>query len=397
MSKITKDSPFFIIFLAMLGALPPFAIDTYLPAVPQIAHYFHVSTNTITLTITTYFIGFSFGMLIWGLISDRFGRKNTLLLGILCYIISTLACTITHSFLTFKVMRFFQGFSDSSGAIISISIARDCFNGVKLKRILSSIIMIMMTAPIVAPVIGSSLIYLTSEWKNIFHFLTLYGLILLIAITLLEETLTIKNRSQNILSGLKLYFLHLTNYRLIIYSIISGLCFSAIFSFIGSSSLIFIISLSLSYTSYCTLFAINILGIILANFVLKNKLLNTSLEKITIIGMSSCFIGIFVCILSYNYINNAYLFALGLPIITFGFALTSTTIQSQSLNSVSYGFGAASAISSSIKFILAGISNYYMSFFAYNKVVNHLSIQQLVIAIIVIISIFLMRKRLYKN
>ena len=397
MPKISHNNRVFIILLAMLGALPPFAIDTYLPAIPQIAKYFNVSPNEITITISTYFIGFSIGMLVWGLISDRFGRKKPLFIGITLYIIATLGCSATQSLDTFKVMRLLQGFSDSSGAIISMAIARDCFSGIKLKQTLSSIIMIMMSAPIIAPIIGSTIIYYTQDWKLLFHFLTIYGCILLLFLFCLDETLKHKNRSKKLISGINYYISHIKNYRFIILSLISGLSFAAIFSFIGSSGIIFISAFSTGYLSYCVLFGTNILGIIFANFLTKNKFLNVKTEKIVLFAMSLCFIGITFSLFVNEYVHNVILFTIGLTTITFSLALMMVNIQSQALNSVSEGFGAANSIASSIRFMFAGIANFLMSFYDSKNVVLHLSFQQLAIALIITLLLTIVFKANFSN
>lgn len=392
MKKITYNNKYFILILAMFSALPPFAIDTYLPAAPQIAGFFNVKISEIIVTVTTYFVGFALGMFLWGLLSDRFGRKKILIIGMILYVLSTIICSITDSFFTFKIMRAVQGLSDASGAIVAMSMARDCFSGKKLKAVISSMIIVMMAAPIVAPIIGSVLIVLTSEWQSIFHFLTIYGLILLGLSFFLEETLSKNKMSKNLKHSLSFYTMHLRNYKFLIMSISSGLCFAAIFSFIGSSSVIFLGAFSTGYVVYCILFSVNILGIIFANILIKSILLNAENRIVMVLGFTSCFVGILICILSYHLYPVSYVFAIGIMMVTFGFALSSTILQADALNNVSVGFGAANSIGSVIKFTLAGISNLYMSFYSEHNIVAHLSYQQVFIAVLAVSFFYFSQK-----
>ncbi len=158
MRQITSKNRYFIAILAMFGALPPFAINTYTPAIPDIAKYFSITESSVIVTMTTYFVGFALGMLVWGAFSDRYGRKKILIIGMAMYIFSTIVCSFCEEFSTLSFMRFIQGFGDSTGAIIALSVARDCYSGKKLTIVMASILIIMMLAPITAPIIGSILI-----------------------------------------------------------------------------------------------------------------------------------------------------------------------------------------------------------------------------------------------
>lgn len=113
MKLITRNSKLFPIILALFAALPPLAVNTYAPAIPLIASDFGVSNSTVLTTFATYFIGFSFGMLFWGAVSDKYGRKKVIIIGSVIYIISTILCSYSYNFRMLEIMRLLQGLSDS--------------------------------------------------------------------------------------------------------------------------------------------------------------------------------------------------------------------------------------------------------------------------------------------
>jgi DHA1 family bicyclomycin/chloramphenicol resistance-like MFS transporter len=389
---INQKSPFFILILAMYSALPAFATDAYLPAVKPLAIYFQVIPSNIITTVSTYFAGFALGMLIWGLLSDRFGRKKTLIIGMLIYTITTIFCSFTNSFHMLEIMRFFQGASDASGVVIAMSMLRDCYEGKKLLQAIASLVMVVLIAPITAPIIGSFIISTTGHWQNIFHFLTCYGVVLLILGFFLEETLDKSQRQTKILKGISQYSMHLKEMGFVSLSLISGALFASIFSFISASSVIFLNYYHTGYFLYCLLFSSNIFSIIFANFLIKNVFSNQPKRILILFGFGSALTGILICILAYFLLDTPYFFTFGIMFITFGLALVSTLIFSIAMNRVQSGFGTASALSSFIKFSLGGLASFLISSYAVHYIVLAVLIQQ-----IVIISIGFLLYMLYAN
>jgi MFS transporter, DHA1 family, multidrug resistance protein len=387
MKTIDDKSFYFIVILAMLGALPPFATDTYTPAIPQIASYFSISQSSVMLSITTYFIGFSLGMLIWGPLSDYYGRKKTLIIGIGLYLISSIICSFSWNYEVLLFMRFFQGASDSSGVVVALAIARDCYSGRKLTTVMASVMIVQMIAPISAPIIGSFLIVFTGQWQNIFHFLTVYGAILFFFIFFLKETHPKYKRNKLIINNISFYKDHLLNVHFILKSLISGLCFAGFFSFIGSSSIIYLSKFSVSYLLYCLLFAFNILGMVAANILLKYKLHTFNEKPLIRLGYLGLALGLVLSFMFNILYSNVYLFTLGIMLMTFGFGLISIIYSSAALSSVSNGFGVATSINNFIKFFLGGAASFLMSYSSVENIITDLSMQQLGIVILSLISL----------
>ena len=145
------------LLLAMLTALGPLSMDMYLPSLPDIAHVLGAPVARTQLTISSYLIGFAVGQMIYGPLSDRYGRRPVLLAAVALYLASTLACAAAQSVDLLIAARLLQGISGSGAIVLARAIVRDVYSGVQAARELSLMGSISATAPIVAPMIGGVL------------------------------------------------------------------------------------------------------------------------------------------------------------------------------------------------------------------------------------------------
>lgn len=379
MNLIKKDSTLLIVMLALYAALPPFAIDTYMPAFGIMSQFFNVPIQHIIITITTYFIGFGLGMLLWGALSDCYGRKKILIIGMIMSIISTFLCAMSPDFETLAWMRLVQGLGDSSGAIIAMAIARDCYHGKQFTKTIASMVMIMMAAPIISPVIGSVIVNVSGRWQDIFNFLTFYGLFLLLMTFFMPETLDKNQRAKSALKSMMSYFEHFKNYPFLGYALSSGLCFAAFFTYISSSTVLMIGFFDTGYTLYCILFGLNFIGVLSAQYLVKKKIDYIRDDYLIISGFISSFIGMIISAIFTYFIINLYGFMIGILLLTFGFALTSSILTSKSLNSLNKAFGAGNAINNLIKFSFGSIASFAISYFNGLSLMKQITVQQMII------------------
>ena len=183
------------LLLAMLTALGPLSMDMYLPSLPDIAHVLGAPVARTQLTISSYLIGFAVGQMIYGPLSDRYGRRPVLLAAVALYLASTLACAAAQSVDLLIAARLLQGISGSGAIVLARAIVRDVYSGVQAARELSLMGSISATAPIVAPMIGGVL-QAGFGWRANFICMSVGGLIaLLVAGRLLPETLRPDNRA----------------------------------------------------------------------------------------------------------------------------------------------------------------------------------------------------------
>lgn len=130
-----SNSKFFLVLLlGVLSAFGPFVVDLYLPALPQLAEFFHTGTLMTQLTLTTAMIGLAVGQLLLGPISDKFGRKKPLILSLLVYIASTVAIVFSPNIETMIVLRVVQGLSSAGSVVISRAVATDLYRGREMTR-----------------------------------------------------------------------------------------------------------------------------------------------------------------------------------------------------------------------------------------------------------------------
>jgi len=172
---ISRNNRFFIaqitFLLALLTSLSPFATDTYIPALPTMSDFFGVPINMVEVSLTVYFIGVAAGQFFGGPLSDSFGRKTIALSGVLLFSFSSLLAVFITDVRVLWVLRFFQAVGGGGASVVNMAFVRDWFEGKDVARISSLIGMIMMLAPLVAPVIGSFLL-LSLGWKSIFIFMS---------------------------------------------------------------------------------------------------------------------------------------------------------------------------------------------------------------------------------
>lgn len=164
--------------MAAIAALPPLAVDMYLPAMPQIAQRLGVDLSTIQNSLSVFLLGFGLGMLFFGPFSDRYGRRPMALFGLTGFALSSLLLTLSNSATLFLLFRFLQGFLGASATVNVPAMIRDCY-GKDTAKGMSSVMIIMLIAPLVAPLLGSLALMLYS-WQGIFAALTLYSAVLIV-------------------------------------------------------------------------------------------------------------------------------------------------------------------------------------------------------------------------
>ena len=172
MSHPIRNRVFIILILGSLSTISPFAIDMYLSAFPGIAAALHTTTAKISLSISSYFVGFAAGQLFYGPLLDRFGRKPPLYAGLLLFAIASLLCPFSHTLGWLVVMRFVQALGGCAAQVASMAMVRDFFAVQETARIISLLILILGVSPLLAPSVGG---FVASRlgWQWVFIILAL--------------------------------------------------------------------------------------------------------------------------------------------------------------------------------------------------------------------------------
>lgn len=165
------------VLLAGLSALGPFSIDTYLPSFPEMAANLGASQVEIQQTLTAYLGAFAFMTLWHGALSDSFGRRRVVLIGLVIYTVASLGCAFATRIEHLWLLRALQGMSAGAGMVVGRAVVRDIYEGATAQKMLAHIGVMFALAPAVAPMIGGWL-QVAFGWRSVFYFLTLLGAIL---------------------------------------------------------------------------------------------------------------------------------------------------------------------------------------------------------------------------
>src|SRR5258708_3093539 len=186
---MTKRSYFtYIIILGLLTALGPFSIDMYLPGFGDIARSLGTSAATVSLSLSSYFIGISLGQLLYGPLLDRHGRKKPLYAGLALYIISSALCMQAQNINILIILRFVQAVGSCAAAVASMAMVRDLFGVKESAKVFSLLLLVVGASPMIAPTAGGYIVSLYG-WRTVFLVLLILGaLITLLSIFFLPES-----------------------------------------------------------------------------------------------------------------------------------------------------------------------------------------------------------------
>lgn len=255
-----------IFILAFLAAFGPLSIDMYLPALPQIAAALQVDTGRIQSTIGVFLAGFGVGMLCYGPLSDRYGRRRLLLGGVALYVAASIGCLLAQSAGQLIGWRLVQALGGAGAAVLARAVVRDAFPLVRAASVLSWMHMITMVATLVAPLLGS-LLLAQLGWRSVFGALALIASVAWLALFLLvPETLPPEARKGSVWSAFRSYGDILGKSRALACILAMGFTFGGMFAYITASPFIYIEHFGLSPRQYAWLFSLNILGVMLMTY-----------------------------------------------------------------------------------------------------------------------------------
>ena len=255
--------------LPLLGALcvvTPFAIDMYLPAFSNIAVEFHTTTAEISLSLSTYFVGFALGQLIYGPLLDRLGRKRPLYAGLSIYVACSIGCAFAPDLNTLIALRFLEALGGCVAQVAAIAMVRDFFPVKQSARIFSLLFLMIGTSPLLAPTIGSAIVAALG-WRWIFALLALLAfLILVITFFFLPEghqpDRSVSLRAGPIVSG---FWSILRDPQFLTYSLAGAFSFAGLFAFVAGSPIIFMDGYHMGTKAFGIVFAVLVMGFIGGN------------------------------------------------------------------------------------------------------------------------------------
>lgn len=243
--------------LGLITAVGPFAIDMYLPALPAIEKALGTTQAAVQMTLMSYFLGFGASQIFFGPLSDMFGRKLPLFIGLGLFILGALGCALSPNIETLIAARFLQGIGGAC-IIVPRAIVRDLHTGIEATRLMTLIMLVFSVSPILAPLTGSALI-VPFGWRAVFIAVALAAAfaVFLTAFVLPETRPKSKRIKATLGEVLKDYGKLLRNWRFLGLTSIGGLGFSSFLAFISTSSFVYIGHYGLTPTQYSFAFASN--------------------------------------------------------------------------------------------------------------------------------------------
>lgn len=248
----------FVLVLGALIALGPLTIDMYLPAFPRIADDLDATSSQVQLTLTGMLLGLAVGQLVIGPLSDMYGRRRPLMVGLAAHALVSLACAVAPTVEVLAGLRLLQGFSGAAISVTAMAMVRDRFEGVAMARLMSRLFLVIGLAPIIAPSLGG-LVLAWAGWRSLFHVLALAAVAMLVlAWFALTETLPAeRRRPARLRASLAAYSSLLRDGRFLALALIGGAMMSTLFAYIAGASFVLQDGFGLSAGEFALVFGLN--------------------------------------------------------------------------------------------------------------------------------------------
>lgn len=353
-----------IIILASLVAFGPLSIDMYLPSLPDIAQDLGAAAEHIKRTITVFLIGFSVGMLLYGPLSDRFGRRQLLLGGIAAYLAATAGCMWAFSADQLLGWRLLQALGGASASVLARAVVRDVYPMSEAAKILSLMHIITMVATIAAPVLGSLLV-LWLGWRAIFGFLFAFALLCWLLVWFkVPETLAPERRLTSLKQVFMAYYHIATDRRGLSYIVCMGMSFAAMFVYITASPFVYIDYFGMTPQQYALLFGLNIFGIMAMTFVNAAVVGRVGAQKMIQFGASMVlFAGLALGLLGYSGWGGLWGIVVGLWLLVAMTGSLSANCIAQLMGLFPQQAGAAAGLAVATQFGLGALFSLMVSQF----------------------------------
>lgn len=384
-----------IMLLALFTALGPLSIDMYLPALPQMAQDFAVSTQIMANSVPAYFLGLALGQLIYGPVSDRIGRKKPLYVGMALFALASLLCVYATDANLLIAARVLQALGGCVGVVIARAAIRDCLDVQGSAQAFSSMMIVMSIAPIVAPIFGAWILHFFA-WQAIFVLLMLIGLFCLFCVHFFfHETLPVEKRVQlsaKQVLGLYGKIMKDKSFRLpMLAGCLSG---AAMFCYISSAAAVLMDLYALSQQQFAYAFALNAFGIMLFSS-LNKRLVNrvTIDQRLLLGGIIQTSGALLLSVTAIFGVASFGIVMLGLFMAVAGIGFTGPNAMALAMSKQGARAGSASALMGSMQFACGLLGGVLLNFMPWNALLN-MGVLMLAFTCLGLLAITRLRKNL---
>ncbi|OOF81796.1 Bcr/CflA family drug resistance efflux transporter [Rodentibacter ratti] len=356
MSKTIKPTFIFIMTLGILSMLPPFGVDMYLPSFLEIAKDLKISPEQVQHTLTAFAYGMAFGQLFWGPFGDSFGRKPIILLGVIIGAITALVLTEINSIGNFTALRFVQGFFGAAPVVLSGALLRDLFSKNELSKVMSTITLVFMIAPLIAPIIGGYIVKY-AHWHSIFYVISLMGaLSALLVFFIIPETHKKENRIPLRLNIIARNFMSLWKQKEVLgYMFAASFGFGGLFAFVTAGSIVYIGIYGIPVDQFGYFFMLNIAIMTFASFLNGRFVIKVGAETMLRIGIAIQFLSGMWLILTALFNFGFWSMALGVAFFVGQNPLISSNAMASILEKFPTMSGTANSLVGSVRFATGAV------------------------------------------
>lgn len=341
-----KFSTLQMIVLIATVALSAISTDLYLSGFTDMTHSFSSTESQVQLTLTFFMLGFAGGQIISGPFSDHYGRLPILKLSLVFYIFASIACFLVANIEMMWLARFIQGLAAAAGPVLGRAMISDLYERQEAASFMSHIASAMAIIPALAPILGSILLYWFT-WQSHFIVLTLFGLILLLAIHfILFETAPAKGGDA--LSKIRTLFASsfsfLKHKQFLAYVILASCAFGSMFAYISVASYLVTDALGIDKTYFGYTFAFNVFGLFLSASINARIIKHVRIERILGVAMGILFtVASLFLILQFKYLSLPLLLICMFFVFAVG-GMTMSNTQAAAISLFRSQAGSASAI-----------------------------------------------------
>ncbi|MEG8275824.1 multidrug effflux MFS transporter [Streptomyces sp. AHA2] len=348
--------------LGSLTAVPPLAMDMYLPSLPEVTRSLHAPAATVQLTLTACLAGMALGQLVVGPMSDRWGRRRPLLAGLAVFVVATVLCALAPSVETLVAFRLAQGLAGAAAIVIARAVVRDLYDGMAMARFFSTLMLISGVAPVIAPLIGGQILRVT-DWRGVFVVLTVIGVLIGVLVwTRLPETLEPAQRhSGGVGEALGAMRGLLADRAFTGYMLTGGFAFAALFAYISASPFVVQEIYGASPQMFSLLFGVNSVGLVVVGQINGKVLVGrVSLDRVLGIGLTIVITAAGALLLmSLGVFGEVGLapVAVALFVLMSAMGITMPNTQALALMRTKHAAGSASALLGTTSFLVGAIAS----------------------------------------